>query len=83
MKTLNPLALGYAGAITSAIIMLFMGSIANLGFYTDAAMMMSEWHMFFSLTAGGIVSGMIEAAIISFIILYIFGVIYNMFVTKK
>ena len=83
MKTLNPLALGYAGAITSAIIMLFMGSIANLGFYTGAAMMMSEWHMFFSLTAGGIVSGMIEAAIISFIILYIFGVVYNMFVTKK
>ena len=83
MKTFNARALGYAGAIISAVCMLLLGVLGNLGFYTGAVAQMSEWHMFFSLSIGGIISGMIEAAIISFIILYAFAVVYNVFATKN
>lgn len=83
MKTLNALALGYAGAIISAAGMLLLGVLGNLGLYSGAVAMMSEWHMFFSLSIGGIIGGMIEAAIISFVILYTFAIVYNRLVTKK
>jgi len=42
--------------------------------------MMTQWHMFFSLTIFGILTGMIEAAVISFLFFYIFAWIYNKFV---
>jgi hypothetical protein len=83
MKTLNALALGYAGAIISAICMLLLGILGNLGLYSGAVGMMEEWHMFFSPSVGGIIIGMIEAAIISFIILYAFALVYNLLVTRK
>jgi hypothetical protein len=76
-QKLNSLALGYAAAIVSAICMLLLGILANLGIYTSAAEMMQKWHIFFSLSPGGIISGMIEAAIISFIFIYLFGWCYN------
>jgi len=83
MKTLNTLALGYAGAIISAVCMLLLGILGNMGLYSGAVTMMSEWHMFFSLSIGGIIGGMIEAAIITFIILYAFAIVYNWLVTRK
>ena len=83
MKTLNAIALGYAGAIVSAVCMLLLVILVSLGFYTGAGTMMSEWHMFFSPTIGGILGGMIEAAVITFIILYAFALVYNWLITKK
>lgn len=83
MQKLNSLALGYAGAILSALGMLIMGILGNLGIYTKAVEHMQDWHIFFSLSVGGIISGMVEAAIWSFVILWIFGCLYNMLVTKK
>jgi hypothetical protein len=83
MKTLNALALGYAGAIIGGACMLLLGVLGNLGLYTGAVAMMEEWHIFFSLSLGGIVAGMVEAAIMSFVALYAFAIVYNMFVTKK
>ena len=77
---LNPLAIGYALAIVSALSMLILGILANLGIYTGAAQMMQSCHMFFSLSIGGIIGGMIEAAIYSFILGYVFGWLYNKFV---
>ena len=77
---LNPLAMGYALAIISALSMLILGILANLGIYTGAAQMMQQCHMFFSLSAGGIIGGMIEAAVYSFILGFVFGWIYNKFV---
>jgi len=82
MKTLNPLALGYAGAIVSVILMLILGILGNLGIYTGAVNQMIEWHLFFSLSVVGIIGGMIEAGIISFVILYPFAIIYNIFANK-
>jgi len=74
---LNALAFGAAAAIVAALGMLLLGVLGNLGVYTGAVSMMEQWHMFFSLTASGILTGMIEAAAISFVFLYIFAILYN------
>ena len=76
---LDELALGYASAIISALIMLILGILGNIGIYTGAVEMMQKWHMFFSLGIFGIITGMIEAVIISFVFAYAFGWIYNKF----
>ena len=67
MQKLNALALGYAGAILSALGMLAIGILGNLGMYTKAVERIQEWHVLFSLSLGGIVAGMFEAAIWSFV----------------
>ena len=77
---LNPLALGYAAAIVSAVIMLLLGILGNLGIYTGAVEMMRQSHMFFSMGISGIIAGMVEAAVISFVFAYLFAWVYNMFV---
>lgn len=74
---LNSLGLGYSGAIISAAIMLLLGILGNIGIYTGAVEMMSQWHMFFSLSTGGIIAGMLEGAIITFALIYAFGWFYN------
>lgn len=76
-EKLNSLVLGGSAAIVAALSMLILGIFGNIGIYMGAVAMMSQWHMFFSLTPFGIFTGMIEAAIISFVFFYIFGWIYN------
>ncbi len=76
---LNALAFGFAGAIVAALSMLILGIFGNMGIYTGAVEMMRQWHMFFSLTPVGIIAGMAEAAVISFVLLYGFGWVYNKF----
>ncbi|MCD4808200.1 MAG: hypothetical protein K8R13_11685 [Methanococcoides sp.] len=78
-QQLKPLALSLAAAIVSAIVMLLLGILGNLGMYIGAFEMMQQWHMFFSLTPIGIIAGMIESAIVSFIFAYLFGIFYNKF----
>ncbi len=75
--TLNALALGYAAAIMSALTMLVLGILANIGIYEEAVATMAEWHVLFSPSFLGIIGVMVEAAIISFISGYLFGSIYN------
>ncbi len=70
-------ALGYSGAIVAALGMLVLGVLANLGIYTGAARMMEQWHLFFSLSVVGIIAGMLEAAVISFVALYLLAWFYN------
>jgi hypothetical protein len=79
-EKLNELALGYAGAIISALAMLLLGIGGNIGLYAGAARQMMQWHMFFSLGPLGVITGMIEAAVFSFVVLYAFGWAYNKFV---
>ena len=76
----NSLALGYAAALISAVLMLLLGILGNLGIYTGAVEMMQSVHMFFDLSVLGIITGMIEAAVISFVFVYLFGWTYNKFV---
>jgi hypothetical protein len=74
---LNAFAFGAAAAIVAAIGMLILGLLGNLGIYSGAVSMMSQWHMFFSLSPLGIFTGMMEAAVITFVFIYLFGLIYN------
>jgi hypothetical protein len=51
--------------------------LGNLGVYTGAVEMMRQWHVFFTLSIGGIIAGMFEAAVITFVFAYLFAFIYN------
>jgi hypothetical protein len=79
---LNVPALASAGAIVAAACMLLLGLLANVGLYEGAAAMMREWHMFFSLSPGGIIAGMIEAGVITFAVLYVFSLTYNVIAAR-
>lgn len=74
---LNSLAFATSATLVAALSMLFLSIFGNIGVYLGAVEMMSQWHMFFTLAPLGILTGMIEAAIISFVFFYIFGWIYN------
>ena len=76
-EKLNSLALGFSAAIVAGISMLILGIFGNIGVYQGAVEMMRQWHMFFSLTPFGILTGIIEAGVVSFGSIYIFGFIYN------
>ena len=78
---INALALGTASAIVAALSMFILAIFGIFGIYTGAVEMMKQWHMFFSLTPFGIISGMIEAAVISFVFLYIPAWMYNILVS--
>lgn len=78
-QKLNALVLGYASGIVFALVMLLIGILGNLGLYMDGFEAMQQWHIFFDLTILGIILGMIEAAVISFIIAYVLALIYNKF----
>jgi len=80
---LDSLALGYAGAAISSIGMLILWISGTMGYYMGAVVMMQDWHMFFSLTIMGLIGGIIEAAIYSFIALYLFGWLYNQFTQER
>ncbi len=71
------LALAGSAAIVAAVAMLLLGILGNIGVYTGAVEMMQQWHVFFSLSIGGIIAGMFEAAIITFVFIYLFGFLYN------
>ncbi len=76
-KKLNPNSFALAAAIIAAFIMLLLGILGNLGIYTGAVQQMQKWHMFFSLDVVGIITGIIEAAVISFVFCYLFAWLYN------
>lgn len=76
-RKLRLLALAGSAAIVAAVVMLLLGILGNIGVYSGAVEMMQQWHMFFSLSIGGIIAGMFEAAIITFVFIYLFGFLYN------
>ena len=79
-QKLDAKALGYSLAILSGLCMLLLGILGNLKIYMGAVNMMQQWHMFFNLTILGIITGIIEAAIISFIFGWLIAYFYNRFV---
>ena len=78
-QKLNELAVGYAAASVGAAMMLLLGLLGPMGFYRGAMGMMQQGHMFFWAGPVGILAGMVEAAIVSFIVGYAFGWLYNYF----
>ena len=79
MAGANPKAAGYSVAAVSAAGMLILGIFGNLGIYTGAVEAMRNWHMFFSLSAAGIIAGMVEAAVFGFVFAYAVIYLYNKF----
>lgn len=76
---LDPLAFGGAAAAVSAAVMLLFGIFGNIGVYEGAVEMMQQWHLFFEPTLVGTITGMVEAAVISFVLVYALAVVYNVF----
>ena len=81
-QSLQANTLASAGAIIAAASMLLLGVGANLGIYEGAAVMMQQWHLFFSFSLMGIIAGMIEAAIITYVFLYALAWMYNRLLQK-
>jgi hypothetical protein len=64
-------------AVWSALFMLVLWLLANMGIYVSAAEQMAKWHVFFNLTFSGLVAGIIEAAIVSYVLVLAFVWVYN------
>ncbi len=79
-EKLNTLALGYSIAILSALWMFIIGILGKFGVALKAVESMQSYHIFFSLSIGGIIAGIIEGAIAGFVIGYLIAYIYNKFV---
>ncbi|WP_236044903.1 hypothetical protein [Haloarcula nitratireducens] len=77
VRELNAIALGASGAIVAAAVMLLLGVFGAVGVYEGAVAMMEQWHLFFEPTVVGTVAGMVEAAVISFVLVYAFAWLYN------
>ena len=76
---LDSVALAGAAAVVSAIAMLLLGVFGAVGVYEGAVEAMEQWHLFFEPTVVGTVVGMLEAAVISFVLMYAFAWLYNAF----
>jgi hypothetical protein len=76
---LDSVALAGAAAVVSAIAMLLLGVFGAVGVYEGAVDAMEQWHLFFEPTVVGTVAGMVEAAVISFVLMYAFAWLYNAF----
>ncbi len=76
---LDELALAGAAAVVSAVVMLLLGVFGAIGVYEGAVEAMQQWHLFFEPTVVGTVAGMVEAAVISFVLVYAFAWLYNTF----
>jgi len=70
-------AASYAAAGFSALLMILITLLNKVGLYAAMAERMEVWHMFYTPTLIGTITGMIEAAIISFVAVYIFSLMYN------
>lgn len=68
---------GRAGATVSAVVTLFSSVLAAIGVYAGAVETMMEWSLIYDTTVVGTVSGMVEVAIVSFVLLYAFGWTHN------
>lgn len=76
-KKLQAKQLAVSFAIWSAIFMLILWLLANMGLYVSGAGQMAKWHLFFNLSFGGLIAGMIEAAAVSYILVIVFVWIHN------
>lgn len=79
VQKLDARALGYSLAVLSGLYMLLLGILGNLGFYLVGIEAMQQWHVFFSLSIGGIITGIIEASIWGFISGWLIAYFYNVF----
>ncbi|NIA02097.1 MAG: hypothetical protein GWP15_01810 [Nitrospirae bacterium] len=77
MKKLSPNAIGLAAAILSAVCMLVIGVLAMFEFRMEAFEMMKTMHIWFDATVVGVLLGMVEAFVFSYVVGYLFALLYN------
>lgn len=75
----NELALGYSIGILGGIAMLILWIIGKLGLAAEAVSIMEAYHIWFSLSIGGLIAGIVEAAVFGFVTGYLLAYIYNKF----
>lgn len=75
--------LALASALTSALFMVLLSLGSGMGLYSNMASQMQSWHMWYMPTFGGTLTGLIEAAILTYIFVWIAASIYNRLVEKK
>ena len=80
VQILNAKAFGYSLAVLSGLCMILLGILGNLGVYLSGVEAMQGWHLFFSLSLGGIIAGTVEALIFGFVIGWLIAYFYNKFV---
>lgn len=80
---LNAQKLSLAAAIVSAACMLLLSILNGLGLYQSATSQMTAWHMFYTPTFLGTVTGMIEAFVITYIFVYAAAWLYNYLMGEK
>lgn len=76
---LNPNGLGIAIAIISGIGMLILSLLGLSGKALEAVEAMQWHHIWFDLTAFGVIAGIIEAAVFSYVLGYALAWLYNRF----
>lgn len=77
MKKLKVQPFAISLAVWSATVMLALGILGNMGLYENGVKAMMQWHLFFNLSVTGIITGMIEGAVVSYFGVLLFGFIYN------
>ncbi|MBU1032488.1 MAG: hypothetical protein ABII13_01075 [Patescibacteria group bacterium] len=75
--------LSLAAAIFSALAMLLLSLANSMGIYQNAVQQMQNWHMFYKPDFAGTITGMIEAAVMTYVSVYIIVWIYNALLGKK
>ncbi len=73
----NPHALGIGIGVVSALYMLVLSVAGLAGYWIAAVATMAEFHIFYSLTAFGIVAGAIEALVAGYVFGYLIAWFYN------
>lgn len=80
---LDALALAGAAAVIASLCMLLLGILGAMGLYQGGVEMMQQWHLYFAPTIGGTIAGMIEAAVITFVGIYVVAWLYNVITTRR
>ena len=79
MKTLQPNALGLSFALLGAIFMLAFSLLALSGIYTELYEATRDWYLFYDLSVAGIIGGMVEVGLWSYISGVVIAWFYNWF----
>lgn len=77
--SLSPKGLGIALALISALCMLILSLVGLAGYGQEAVSMMQIWHVGYDLTFLGIVIGIVEAIVLSYIVGWLIALVYNQF----
>lgn len=77
MKSLSPNAVGLSAAILAGICMLVIGVLAMFGLYMDAFEAMKAYHLWFDATVVGIILGIVEAFVFTYVVGFLFALLYN------